>query len=61
MKKLIFILLFVNCVSTKYHVETRQFGLSESNQIPVKNIIKIDTVYNSSGGVVKIITYKQKE
>jgi hypothetical protein len=60
MKKFIIILCFIGC-APKYTIETRQFGLNELVTIPTKDIIKTDTVYNDLGGVVKIITYKQKE
>jgi len=51
-------LIFLSC-TTRYVLEERQFGLSErSNLFENWKIIKIDTVWNDQGGVVKIILFK---
>lgn len=59
MKKIIFIIIITNLLScAHYHIEMRQYGLHGWTPIKKENIIKIDTIYNQDGGVVKNIYYK---
>lgn len=59
---LFFSLLLAQCASYTYVEKTRQSGLTEC--MPINDecqVIKIDTVYNSLGGVVKVYSMRCKE
>jgi len=61
MKFLFLIILIVcGCAAPRYSIETRQYGLHEC--IPEINgiIIKIDTIKNEHGGILKEIIIKVK-
>lgn len=58
MKWFIFILLILSSCTV---VVNRQHGLREFVSYKERHIIKIDTVWNEHGGVVKVITVKIKK
>jgi hypothetical protein len=54
------VLLFTSC--TRYVLEERRYGLSETFNLPEKGvIIKMDTLKNEFGGVSKGVLIKRPE
>jgi hypothetical protein len=59
---LLILVLFIVCTPTRYFTEVRQAGLRTPVIAPDSCIVvKIDTVYNAYGGVVKNYTTKCRE
>ncbi|MBF0554503.1 MAG: hypothetical protein HQK96_08125 [Nitrospirae bacterium] len=58
MRRILIAILLLSC-SPKYVIEVRQYGLEEAVAESNFDILKIDTVKNDLGGVVKEVTFKR--